>query len=345
MPVARIRTVLEVARNIKTFLNLDVGLTRGAVPDFEQKFRHAQRRIREQDQQLKKVRERLAGKDRELKQVRQRMRNSNRKGVGQRVQPLLRSKEGAREAAIAGPVSEDASETGLRLPIPPEDLCMRVGGPSGEAFNTLGARLANDLREAFPPDFSWEDSRVLDYGCGVGRVLRHFVGHADQWREFWGCDIHDESISWLKANLSPPFRFANNLETPHLPFEDDYFDLIYGISVFTHLTEDQWEGWLKELRRITRPGGTLLLTYHNRVAYERRFNRPFDEKSVGMEVHGHDMNWDQGGPRAYHSNWWIRENWGRFLTVEKLVDHGLANWQSIAVMRKDEADALQTDSA
>ena len=330
MPVARIRTVLEVVRNIKAFVNLDVGLTRGAVPDFAQKFREAQARIREQDQQLKRVRKRLSDKDRELKQVRQRMRNSVQKDIGQRQQPPTQTRESIRSGTV------DENEPGRRLPIPPDDLCMRVGGPTGEEFNTLGKRLANDLEKAFPPNFSWDDARVLDYGCGIGRVLRHFAGHADQWREFWGCDIHDESISWLKANLSPPFRFANNLETPHLPFEDDYFDLIYGISVFTHLTEDQWQGWLKELHRITRPAGVVLLTYHNRIAYERKFERPFDEESVGMEVHGHNLNWDQGGPRAYHSNWWVRENWGKFLSVENLVDHGLANWQSIAVMRKDE---------
>lgn len=342
MPVARIRTVLELARNIKTFLNLEAGLTRGAVPDFEQEFRQAQRRIREQDQQLKKVRKRLSDKDRELQRVRQRMQDSVQSGDGQRLQ-FPRSSGNVCEGTHTGRVSNGAGEPSTDLPLPPEDLCMRVGGPSGEAFSTLGMRLAKDLREAFPPDFSWNDARILDYGCGIGRVLRHFAGHADQWQEFWGCDIHDGSISWLKANLSPPFRFANNLEVPHLPFEDGYFDLVYGISVFTHLTEDQWEGWLKELRRITRPAGAILLTYHNRVAYERRFNRPFDEKSVGMEVHGHDLNWDQGGPRAYHSDWWIRENWGKFLTVEKLVDHGLANWQSIAVMSKDEVDPHQTD--
>ena len=326
-------------------MNLEAGLTRGAVPDFEQEFRQAQRRVHEQNQQLKKIRKRLSDKDRELKQFRRRMRDSVQKGGGQRPKPSARSSGNAREAPITGLVSDGVGEPGPRLPIPPEDLCMRVGGPAGEAFNTLGMRLANDLREAFPPDFSWNDARILDYGCGVGRVLRHFAGHADQWQEFWGCDIHDESISWLKANLSPPFRFANNLEMPHLPFKDSYFDLIYGISVFTHLTEDQWEGWLKELRRIMRPSGVVLLTYHNRVAYERKLNRPFDEKSVGMEVHGHGLNWDQGGPRAYHSDWWIRENWGKFFTVEKLVDHGLANWQSIAVMRKDETDSHQTDAA
>ncbi len=70
MPVVKVRTVFEVARNIKTFLNLDVGMTRGTVPDFEQKFREAQARIRDQDQQLKKVRKRLSDKNEDLVKAR-----------------------------------------------------------------------------------------------------------------------------------------------------------------------------------------------------------------------------------------------------------------------------------
>lgn len=346
MPVLKSRLVFEITRGIKAFLNLDAGLAHGEAPDFERMFKQARGQAERYRRQLERTRKQLSDKNRELDQARRRLENKSQRGAGQRSQPTTpRDGKGKsedtskvnRETPLAGPTPDEFGVAGgldTGLPLPPHDLLMRVGGPPGQAFDTLGAKLAADLSKAFPSDFSWQDARVLDFGCGIGRVLRHFVDYANQWHEFWGCDIHEESISWLEANLSPPFRFVKTSETPPLPFESDYFDLIYGISVFTHLTEEQWAGWLEELRRVTRPGGTVILTYHNRVAYERRFNRPFREEAVGLEVHGHDIDWDRGGPRAYHSDWWIRENWGEYFAIERLVDHGLQNWQSIAVMRK-----------
>src|SRR5262249_35815419 len=50
--------------------------------------------------------------------------------------------------------------------------------------------------------------------------------------------------------------------TPHLPFEDNYFDLVFAGSVFTHLS-NLAEAWLLELRRIVRAGGYIYVTVHD----------------------------------------------------------------------------------
>jgi ubiquinone/menaquinone biosynthesis C-methylase UbiE len=85
--------------------------------------------------------------------------------------------------------------------------------------------------------YDFEGRRVLDFGCGAGRVLRHFAPEAEAGGEFWGCDPYPPTIEWLKANLSPPFQFYVSEARP-LPHPDGYFDLIYAISVFTHITYD-----------------------------------------------------------------------------------------------------------
>ena len=77
--------------------------------------------------------------------------------------------------------------------------------------------------------------------------LRHFLPEAES-AEFWGCDLHGPTIAWLDENLSPPMHFYVNDERP-LRHPDGYFDLIYAISVFTHITVD-WSAWLLELHRI-----------------------------------------------------------------------------------------------
>jgi SAM-dependent methyltransferase len=103
--------------------------------------------------------------------------------------------------------------------------------------------------------------RILDFGCGSGRMIRWLSSFADG-GEIWGVDIRAEHILWCKHNLQPPFHFAVTTIVPHLPFEDRSFDLIYAGSVFTHI-DDLVDTWLLELRRVLKPGGRLYLTIHD----------------------------------------------------------------------------------
>ncbi len=57
--------------------------------------------------------------------------------------------------------------------------------------------------------------------------------------------------------------FATNRVLPPLAFEDGLFDLVYAVSVFTHIDRFQQKEWLKEFRRLLRPGGALLLTIYS----------------------------------------------------------------------------------
>jgi ubiquinone/menaquinone biosynthesis C-methylase UbiE len=51
----------------------------------------------------------------------------------------------------------------------------------------------------------------------------------------------------------------NNLEAI-LPYEDNTFDAIYGISIFTHLSKEMHFNWFNELKRVLKPGGVMLIT-------------------------------------------------------------------------------------
>lgn len=100
---------------------------------------------------------------------------------------------------------------------------------------------------------------VLDFGCGIGRVIRHF----DRVRgpRFFGCDYNPELITWCQHNLKFGQFQVNPLEG-RLNYADGQFDLIYALSVFTHLTLPQQDFWMRELGRVLRPGGCLLFSVH-----------------------------------------------------------------------------------
>jgi ubiquinone/menaquinone biosynthesis C-methylase UbiE len=98
---------------------------------------------------------------------------------------------------------------------------------------------------------------VLDFGCGCGRVMRRWAGITGP--SFHGSDYNPNLIDWCRANL-PFAHFEVNGLAPPLPYEDDQFELVYALSVFTHLTEPLQHDWMAELRRVIRPGGLLLFT-------------------------------------------------------------------------------------
>jgi SAM-dependent methyltransferase len=236
------------------------------------------------------------------------------------------------------------------LPIPPPDLLSRIGptpDPTTEEgrefFHSTGRDRKRAIVDLLPDDHSFEGRRVLDFGCGAGRLLRHFVGEAQE-AEFWGCDLHAPTIEWLSENLSPPMHFFVNDERP-LPQADCYFDLVYGMSVFTHITYD-WSDWLLELHRVLKPDGLLLMTFMGSPNWERAAQRPVDEDELGMAVLGlhRDLD-DTSGPIVIHSPWWIRTHWGRAFDIRTLrpagfVDPGIGH--GVVLARKRDA-TLSTD--
>jgi len=111
-----------------------------------------------------------------------------------------------------------------------------------------------------------DGDRILDLGCGPGRMIRHLEPLAERC-EIWGVDIDAKSILWCQRHLSPPFHFATTTKVPHLPFADGSFRFVYCGSLFTHI-DDLADAWLLELRRILAPDGRLYLTLHDERTVE-----------------------------------------------------------------------------
>jgi SAM-dependent methyltransferase len=163
---------------------------------------------------------------------------------------------------------------------------------------------------------------VLDFGCGAGRVLRHFLNEADV-GELHGCDIDEPSIRWLEENLSPPLHAFVNGESPPLPRPDGYFDLIWAASVFTHIT-DEWAEWLLEMHRLLADDGLLISSFLGCDMSQDIAAEPWDEDRIGMNILNYGNPWDHGGPNVLHSPWWIRAHWGRAFEVVDLHEKGFA---------------------
>jgi SAM-dependent methyltransferase len=219
-------------------------------------------------------------------------------------------------------------------PLPPVELANRVGrlvGSDGSyaSYETVGRQLRDVVLSALPPDWAWRGKRVLDFGCGAGRTLRHFIREAEE-AEFWGCDIDAASIEWLNANLNPPLHGFVNDEQPPLPQPDDSYDLIYAFSVFTHITEE-WSAWLLELHRLLTSDGLLIASFLGEGMSESVAGEPWVEDRIGMNVLKADQNWERGGPMVMLSPWWIKEHWGRAFEIVRLNAGASPNSHGIVV--------------
>jgi SAM-dependent methyltransferase len=203
------------------------------------------------------------------------------------------------------------------LPLPPLELAERAGRlGSLAAYEAVGKALRETVDRLLPPGWSWSGKRVLDFGCGAGRVLRHFMPEAAE-GDFTGCDIDAAGVAWLNANLNPPLHAFVNGELPPLPRPNASFDLIYAFSVFTHLT-DSWSAWLVELHRLLAPEGVLIASFLGEGMSELVAGEPWVEERIGRNVLQADLGWDAGGPVVQMSPWWIREHWGRAFEIEAL---------------------------
>ena len=222
------------------------------------------------------------------------------------------------------------------LPLPPLRLAQRIGSVTLGDFEESGKAIRDTIVRALPEGFTWAGSRCLDFGSGVGRALRHFRAEAQQ-AEFWGCDIDGSSIRWSVQNLSPPFRFFQISEVPTIPFESNSFDLVYAISVLSHI-HSTWHQWLMEIRRILRPGGTFFVSFMGQVPMEEMLGEPYWTRGddFGMYVKGPHQNWNDGGPMIFVSPEWLRRFWGSIFDIDYIAMEGLMGYQSFCVMRKPE---------
>jgi SAM-dependent methyltransferase len=147
------------------------------------------------------------------------------------------------------------------LPLPPARLRTQVGPLHADArFFLESGRQQAELIERVLRDNGVELEELdalLDFGCGCGRVLRHWSRLTET--RVCGCDVDPRMIAWCRENL-PLAEVTVNATSPPLSYDDATFDLVYAFSVFTHLTEDAQHAWMAELRRVLRPGGYLLFS-------------------------------------------------------------------------------------
>jgi len=139
------------------------------------------------------------------------------------------------------------------------------------SFDDLTDRIYNNDREYGPADqirvakiigLAGKNNRVLDVGCYNGFLSKKIL---DKGNEVFGLDIAKEALK--KASLLGIKTKQADLEDK-FPFSSGFFDVVVAAEIIEHLKDT--DSFLKEIYRVLKPEGYLVLSTSNLVSFGRR---------------------------------------------------------------------------
>ncbi len=230
------------------------------------------------------------------------------------------------------------------LPVPAGERIYRVIGVADSVNYLIGGatiykRFEYYLQQKFAKTFK-DFNNILDWGCGSGRVSRYFR----QVTSLQGVDIDGDNIQWCQTHL-PHGQFSQIPLQPPMSFPAQTFDLIIGISVLTHLSEEHQFAWLQELKRIAKKDALLILSVQG-LSQMGLYRPPpallRDIETKGFLVTGRNSNLDAVmTDKTYYidviqSRDYLYTNWTKYFTIIDIVNALAAN-QDIVVMKNDKS--------
>ena len=120
--------------------------------------------------------------------------------------------------------------------------------------------------------------KVLDVGCGIGRMSLPLINYLSKDGEYYGFDIVEKGINWCNENINkkyPNFHFEqsdiyNKTYNPNgkelsseykFKYENDFFDFVFLTSVFTHMRTNDLSRYFEEISRVMKPNARCLMTF------------------------------------------------------------------------------------
>ncbi len=231
----------------------------------------------------------------------------------------------------------------LELPDPKEMAL--IGSATNEIFISQGTRMSGVIYNSIVEYFGYASPglRVLDFGCGVGRVALPLYSRLP-FPMFHACDINPEAISYIQRALPQAQADVTDFQPP-LPYEDASFDCIYSISIWTHLPIGMQLPWLQEIKQILKPHGLALISFSGpNVTRLRRGHAawrdisPHDVKEQGIIYRPYPASDLAGVTGSYgltaHDRGWITRVFDKVLTVLSIKPQAIEGTQDLVALTR-----------
>jgi ubiquinone/menaquinone biosynthesis C-methylase UbiE len=202
------------------------------------------------------------------------------------------------------------------------------------------------LEELF--EYNLEGKNILDWGCAAGGVSILIDDNLPL--AVTAADVDKHSIAWLTKSCN---TIACETLQPGkvLPFGDNSFDAVYGISVLTHIPIELQDFYLSELHRITKKDGVVIVTV---LSYSKcdsllKVNKghelsPNNRKHLQKEgilfysypkatLNNIGFTKDTSYGVTYHSTEYIHENFGRYFRVDSVEECGMGKQDIVTLIK------------
>jgi SAM-dependent methyltransferase len=152
------------------------------------------------------------------------------------------------------------------LPLPPVGLRRQVhANASAATFLRQGHDACRKVLELFG---EMPSAPILDWGCGIGSVLRWLLAYP-AWRKIYrGCDAEAEPVAWLQEH-----GIAAKRCTTALPYETGEMAGIFSFGALTRIHPSRFRTWFVELGRVLKPGARAYLAFNGDLIVESKEER------------------------------------------------------------------------
>lgn len=172
----------------------------------------------------------------------------------------------------------------------PADVQLNWTGASGDKLLAQSVLIANSLAAGYTIESGrgLGDAKVLDFGCGWGRLLRLLMYFTNP-DNLYGCDAWESSLQHASAARVKAHLARSDVAPNELPFAGVKFDLIYAFSIFTHLPESLALTCLSAIRKAISDDGLLFLTVRPVEYWLEAIHPAFGKPDPAPLVRAHDQ--------------------------------------------------------
>ncbi|MDP3955340.1 MAG: class I SAM-dependent methyltransferase, partial [bacterium] len=107
-----------------------------------------------------------------------------------------------------------------------------------------------------------KNANILDVGCGEGHLLER-LQKAKKDNKYYGIDVIPLAINQAKERC--PFANIEMGDIYETKYSNEFFDVVVCTEVLEHIFDFKLA--LKEMERILKPGGVLIITFPNEVLW------------------------------------------------------------------------------